>query len=94
LEPVTTDIDARQFRTRLLLGLARIALLILIAVVVFRIVVPYLFNLHTDLGLVGAVAAGLFGLAALIWLAFDLTSFLRRIRRSDSTTSLRPFRRS
>ena len=78
---MTTDIDARQFRTRLLLGLARIALLILIAVVVFRIVVPYLFNLHTDLGLAGAVAAGLAGLAALVWLAFDFSTSLRRVRR-------------
>ena len=78
---MTTDIDARQFRTRLLLGLARIALLILIAVVVFRIVVPYLFNLHTDLGLAGAAAVGLCGLAALIWLAFDFSTSLRRVRR-------------
>jgi hypothetical protein len=82
LEPVTTDIDARQLRKRVLLGLARIALLILIAVIVFRIVVPYLFNLHTDLGLAGAVAAGLIGLAALIWLAFDFTTSIRRICRS------------
>jgi hypothetical protein len=81
LEPVTTDIDARQLRTRVLLGLARIATLILIAVVVFRIVVPYLINMHTDLGLAGAVAAGLVGLAALIWLAFDLNTSFRRVRR-------------
>jgi hypothetical protein len=82
LEPVTTDIDARQLRTRVLLGLARIAFLILIAVVVFRIVVPYLINMHTDLGLAGAVASGLIGLAALIWLAFDLNTSVRRVRRS------------
>ncbi|HEY4032190.1 MAG TPA: hypothetical protein VGM25_17725 [Caulobacteraceae bacterium] len=68
--------------------------MILIAVVVFRIVVPYLFDLHTDLGLVGAVVVGLAGLAALIWLAFDLTTSVRRFRRSDSQTSIRPFRRS
>ena len=90
LEPVTTDIDARQLRTRVLLGLARIALLILIAVAVFRIVVPYLFNLHTDLGLAGAVAAGLIGLAALIWLAFDFTTSVRRLRRSHPPAIRRP----
>jgi hypothetical protein len=93
LEPVTTDIDAAQLRTRVLLGLGRIALLILTAVIVFRIAVPYLFNLHTDLGLAGAAVVGLFGLVALIWLAFDLTTFLRRIRRSGSQTSVRPFGR-
>jgi uncharacterized protein YhhL (DUF1145 family) len=73
-----------------LLWLARIALLILIAVVVFRIVVPYLFDLHTDLGLAGAVAAGLFGLAALIWLAFDFTTSVRRFRRSHPPVIHRP----
>ena len=78
---MTTDIEARQLRTRVLLGFARIVVLILTAVVVFRIVVPYLFNLHTDLGLAGAVAAGLVGLAALIWLAFDFTASVRRNRR-------------
>ena len=90
LEPVTTDIDARQLRKRVLFGLARIALLILIAVVVFRIVVPFLFNLHTDLGLAGAVAAGLIGLAALIWLAFDFTTSIRRFRRSYPPAIHRP----
>ena len=90
LEPVTTDIDARQLRSRVLLGLARIAFLILIAVVVFRIVVPYLINLHTDLGLAGAVAAGLTGLAALIWLAFDFTTSVRRLRRPHPPVIRRP----
>lgn len=78
---MTTDIEARQLRIRVLLGFARITLLVLTAVVVFRIVVPYLFNLHTDLGLVCAVGAGLIGLAALIWLAFDFTTSVRRFRR-------------
>lgn len=87
---MTTDIDARQLRTRLLLGLARIALLILIAVAVFRIVVPYLFNLHSDLGLAGAVAAGLFGLVVLIWLAFDFTTSVRRLRRTHPPVVNRP----
>ena len=78
---VTTDIEARQLRTRVLLGFARIVFLILTAVVVFRIVVPYLFNLHSDLGLAGAVGAGLIGLVALIWLAFDFTTSVRRNSR-------------
>jgi hypothetical protein len=64
-----------------LLGFGRIALLILTAVVVFRIAVPYLFNLHSDLGLAGAVGVGLIGLAALIWLAFDFSASVRRNRR-------------
>ena len=78
---MTIDIEARQLRTRVLLGFGRIVLLILTAVVVFRIVVPYLFDLHSDLGLAGAVGAGLIGLAALIWLAFDFTTSVRRNRR-------------
>jgi hypothetical protein len=78
---VTTDIETRQLRKRVLLGLARIALLILTAVVVFRIAVPYLINLHSDLGLAGAAGVGLIGLAALIWLAFDFTTSVRRNRR-------------
>ena len=78
---MTTDIETKQLRTRVLLGLARIALLILTAVVVFRVAVPYLFNLHSDLGLAGAVGVGLIGLAALIWLAFDFTTSVRRFRR-------------
>lgn len=78
---MTTDIETRQLRTRVLLGFGRIVLLILTAVVVFRIAVPYLFNLHSDLGLAGAVGAGLIGLAALIWLAFDFTTSVRRNRR-------------
>lgn len=86
---MTTDIQARQIRTRVLLGFARIAILILVAVVVFRIAVPYFFNLHTDLGLVCAVGVGLFGLAALIWLALDITTSVRRRRRSDITPSVR-----
>ena len=90
---MTTDIEARQIRKRVLLWLAKIALLILTAVVVFRVAVPYLFNLHTDLGLICAVGVGLLGLAALIWLAFDLTTSARRHRRSDITTSVRRDRR-
>jgi uncharacterized protein YhhL (DUF1145 family) len=78
---VTTDIETRRLRKRILLGLARIALLILTAVVVFRIAVPYLFNLHSDLGLASAAGVGLIGLAALIWLAFDFTTSVRRNRR-------------
>ncbi len=78
---MTTDIEARQLRTRVLLGFGRIAFLILTAVVVFRIAVPYLFNLHSDLGLAGAVGVGLIGLAALIWLAFDFSTSVRRHRR-------------
>jgi hypothetical protein len=78
---VTTDIEARRIRKRVLLGFARITLLILTAVVVFRVAVPYLFNLHTDLGLVCAVGVGLCGLIALIWLAFDFTTSVRRLRR-------------
>ena len=79
---MTTDIEAKQIRTRVLLAFARIAVLILIAVVVFRIAVPYLFNLHTDLGLACAIGVGLIGLAALIWLAFDCTTSIRRLGRS------------
>ncbi len=78
---MTTDIEARQLRTRVLLGFARAILLVLTAVIVFRIAVPYLFNLHTDLGLACAVGVGLIGLAALIWLAFDFTTSVRRLRR-------------
>lgn len=78
---MTTDIETRQIRKRVLLGFARITVLVLTAVVVFRIVVPYLFNLHTDLGLVCAVGVGLCGLIALIWLAFDFTTSVRRSRR-------------
>jgi hypothetical protein len=79
---VTTHIEARQIRKRVLLVFARIAILILLAVILFRIVVPYLFNLHTDLGLICAVAAALVGLAALIWFAFDTTTSFRQSRRS------------
>lgn len=78
---MTTDIEARQLRTRVLLGFARIVLLILTAVVVFRVAVPYLFDLHSDIGLAGAVGVGLIGLAALIWLAFDFITSVRRNRR-------------
>ena len=78
---MTTDIEARQIRKRVLLGFARIVLVILTAVVVFRIAVPYFFNLHTDLGLICAVGLGLCGLLALIWLAFDFTTSVRRFRR-------------
>ena len=73
--------EAKQVRTRVLLGFVRIAVLILTAVFVFRIAVPYLFNLHTNLGLFSAVAVGLVGLAALIWLAFDFITSVRRQRR-------------
>jgi uncharacterized protein YhhL (DUF1145 family) len=90
---VTTEIEARRIRARVLLGLARIALLILFAVVVFRIAVPYLFDLHTDIGLVGAVGVGLLGLAVLIWMAFDITVAVRRFRRRDNITPVRRFRR-
>jgi hypothetical protein len=79
---VTTHIEARQIRKRVLLVFARIAILILLAVILFRIVVPYLFNLHTDLGLICAVGGALVGLAALIWFAFDTTTSFRQSRRS------------
>ena len=75
---MTAEIETKQIRTRVLLGFARILVVILIAVVVFRIAVPYLFNLHTDLGLFSAVAVGLAGLAALIWLMFDFITSVRR----------------
>ena len=78
---MTAEIEAKQVRTRVLLGFARIAMLILTAVVVFRIAVPYLFNLHTNFGLLSAVGVGLIGLAALIWLAFDFITSVRRQRR-------------
>jgi hypothetical protein len=78
---VTAEMETKQIRTRVLLGFARIIVLILTAVVVFRIAVPYLFNLHTNLGLFSAVAVGLVGLAALIWLAFDFITSFRRKRR-------------
>ena len=78
---MTTDNEARQVRIRVLLVFARITLLVLTAVVVFRIAVPYFFDMHTDLGLFCAVAVGLLGLAALIWLAFDLTTSFRRHSR-------------
>jgi hypothetical protein len=78
---VTAEIETKQIRSRVLLGFARIAVLILIAVVVFRIAVPYLFNLHTNFGLFSAVAVGLVGLAALIWLAFDFITSVRRHSR-------------
>ena len=79
---MTTDIYAKQIRKRVLLGFARITCLILLAVVMFRIVVPYLFNLHTDLGLLCAAGAGIVGLAALIWLAFDIPPTFRPQRRT------------
>ena len=75
---MTAEIETKQIRTRVLLGFARIIVLILLAVVIFRIAVPYLFNLHTNLGLLSAVAVGLVGLAALIWLAFDFITSVRR----------------
>ena len=78
---MTAEIEAKQIRMRVLLGFTRIAVLILTAVVVFRIAVPYLFNLHTNFGLFSAVAVGLIGLAALIWLAFDFITSVRRQRR-------------
>lgn len=78
---MTAEIETKQIRSRVLLGFVRIAVLVLTAVVVFRIVVPYLFNLHTNLGLLFAVAAGLAGLAALIWLAFDFITSVRRQSR-------------
>ena len=78
---MTTEIEPKQIRTQVLRGLLRLALLILIAVIVFRIAVPYLFNLHTDLGLVCAVGVGLLGLFALIWLALDFNTSVRRNRR-------------
>lgn len=78
---MTAEIEAKQIRTRVLLGFARIATLILTAVVVFRIAVPYLFNLHTNFGLFSAVVVGLVGLAGLIWLAFDFITSVRRQRR-------------
>ncbi len=78
---MTAEIETKQIRTRVLLGFARIIVLVLLAVVIFRIAVPYLFNLHTNLGLFSAVAVGLIGFAALIWLAFDfITSFRRQSR--------------
>ncbi len=75
---MTAEIETKQIRTRVLLGFVRIIVLILLAVVIFRIAVPYLFNLHTNLGLLSAVAVGLVGLAALIWLAFDFITSVRR----------------
>ena len=78
---MTAEIETKQIRTRVLLGFVRIIVLILLAVVIFRIAVPYLFNLHTNLGLLSAVAVGLVGLAALIWLAFDFITSVRRQRR-------------
>lgn len=78
---MTAEIETKQIRSRVLLGFVRIAVLVLTAVVVFRIVVPYLFNLHTNLGLFSATAAGLAGLAALIWLAFDFITSVRRQSR-------------
>ena len=75
---MTAEIETKQIRTRVLLGFARIIVLVLLAVVIFRIAVPYLFNLHTNLGLLSAVAVGLVGLAALIWLAFDFITSVRR----------------
>ena len=78
---MTAEIETKQIRTRVLLGFARIIVLVLLAVVIFRIAVPYLFNLHTNLGLFSAVAVGLIGLAALIWLAFDFITSVRRQRR-------------
>ena len=79
---MTAEIETKQIRTRVLLGFARIIVLVLLAVVIFRIAVPYLFNLHTNLGLFSAVAVGLIGFAALIWLAFDCTTSIRRLGRS------------
>ncbi len=78
---MTAEIETKQIRSRVLLGFVRIVVLILIAVVVFRIAVPYLFNLHTNLGLFSAAAVGLVGLAALIWLAFDFITSVRRRSR-------------
>ena len=78
---MTAEIETKQIRSRVLLGFVRIVVLILIAVVVFRIAVPYLFNLHTNLGLFSAVAVGLAGFAALIWLAFDFITSVRRQSR-------------
>jgi hypothetical protein len=78
---VTAEIETKQIRARVLLGFARIIVLILFAVVIFRITVPYLFNLHTNIGLLSAVVVGLFGLAALIWLAFDFITSVRRQSR-------------
>ncbi len=78
---MTAEIEAKQVRTRVLLGFARIAMLILTAVVVFRIAVPYLFNLHTNFGLFSAVVVGLIGFAALIWLALDFITSVRQQRR-------------
>ena len=78
---MTAEIETKQIRSRVLLGFVRIVVLILTAVVVFRIAVPYLFNLHTNLGLFSAVVVGLAGLAALIWLAFDFITSVRRHSR-------------
>jgi hypothetical protein len=78
---VTAEIETKQIRSRVLLGFVRIAVLVLTAVVVFRIAVPYLFNLHTNIGLFSAVMVGLAGLAILIWLAFDFITSVRRQRR-------------
>jgi uncharacterized integral membrane protein len=80
LGPVTIEIKTRRIRYRVLRGLIKLSLLILFLIVVYRIVVPYLFDLHTDLGLVLAAAAGLFGLLVLIWFVFDVVTSLRRIR--------------
>jgi hypothetical protein len=78
---VTAEIETKQIRSRVLLGFARVVVLILTAVVVFRIAVPYLFNLHTNIGLFSAVGVGLAGLALLIWLAFDFITSVRRQSR-------------
>lgn len=87
---MTTDTEAKRIRKRVMLGFARITVLISIVVVVFRIAVPYLFDLHTDLGLLGAVGVGLFGLGALIWLGLDIgASILRRRSRPHIVTSIR-----
>jgi hypothetical protein len=79
---VTTDIKTLPARTRVLRVFFKTIALILMVVVVYRLIVPYLFDLHTDLGFIGAVAVALLGLAALIWFAFDFTQSVRRRRRS------------
>jgi hypothetical protein len=80
LGPVTIDIQTRRIRYRVLRGLIKLSLMILFLIIVYRLVVPYLFDLHTDLGLILAGAAALFGLIVLIWFAFDVVTSLRRIR--------------